>query len=584
MNKLLRRTMDENVPQFSKEVTEGTVKEVFESIPEYLDRVFRSSVMSLNKSINLKYIGYEFVNPEEEFYSVYGGNKTNSPDFDLAHSDVYPIKFHFTFDGNPIEQTILLPYARSGNIFMISGTKYVVSPVLTDTVITPQARQIFVRLLKGKLTFDCKDTNFVYNGQTCNGLLIWSKIMKNSVKTGSLGKPLSPTSLYLMGKYGFKGTLNKYLPKEVGKLMKRSLKPDDILITTEDSPKLREKYNVYESTGIKPSEVKVKGEYVGHNIKIYIHKDIPQTSFIRHLFFGIIYALDVLPFEAHEILELINSGDVENETYKWKMMLGNIDYKGFFSHVKVSNDILEHFNNIEYYVDSIIKEQLQEVGIYVDNFFDLLYYIMRNFSDWTLSAKYYNSDIKNSYIDIKYYICHDIIIGFNKVILNLNQRVNKVKEHSKPIRENEVINFFNGEFKKKIIYSLVKSNKRHLNIQGGDYSGCLKYPKATSILEHQSRGDGVKASVNSKMPEAMRTISGSHLVIGSILFLSKQAQSGLNKANIYSKYNKNTGRYIIDDFLQSIITKVDSQLQGKLPEVFNQELVSHSDDDDVSKE
>lgn len=570
--------MDQYVPKFSKDVVDGTAKEVFESIPIYLDRIFRSSIQSLNKSVPLAYVGYSYINPEEEFYNIYGGNKTNSPDFDLAHSDVYPIKFHFTYDGNPLEQVILLPYARPGNIFTISGTKYIVSPVLTDTVITPQSRQIFVRLLKCKLTFDCKETNFIYNGVTENGLLICSKIMKNNIKTGTLGKPVSPTSLYLLGEYGFKGTLERYLPRDVEKLMKRAVKPDDIIITKEDSEKLRKNYNVYESTGIKPSEMKIKGEYVGHGVKIYVHKDIPKTSFIKHLIYGMLYALDVLPAESDEVLELINSGDVENETYKWKMMLGNIDYKGYFSLVKVSNDILEHFHNIRYYVDSLIKEQLQEVGIYVENFFDLLYHLMKNFADWTLSAKYYTSDIKNSYIDIKYYICHDIIIGFNKVMLNLNQRVKKLKEHSKTIRENEVLNIFKVEFKKKTIYSLVKSSKMHLNLQGTDYSGCIKYFKATSILEHQSRGDGVKASINSKTPEAMKTIAGSHMIIGSILFLSKQAQSGLNKANVYSKYNKNTGRYIIDSRLQSIISKVDSKLQGKLPEVFNQSLILSNDE------
>lgn len=581
MNNLLRKTMDIHVPKFSKAVVEGTVKEVFETLPSYLDKIIRSSIRSLNPVANLTYEGYSYVNPEEEFNTVYGPNKNNSPDFDLAHSDIYPIRFHFTYDGQPMQQTILLPYARSGNIFIVSGTKYVVVPVLTDTVITPQARQIFVRLLKGKLTFDCKDINFLYNGVTTNGLLIWSKIMKNTKKSGDLGKPVSSMSLYFLGKYGFYETVRRYISLEIKETLNRNIRSDDVIISDQDDVKLREKYNVYESTGIVPSDLKIKTDYKPHNIRIYIKKEIPQTSFIKHFVFGLLYALDILPEEAKEVYHLIITNNVQDEIFKWKMILGNIDYKGSYSPVKVSNDILEHFNNIEHYVDSIIQEQLKEIGLYVTNFFDLLYYIMKKFSDWTLSAKYYNSDIKNSYIDIKYYICHDIIIGFNKVILALNQRVNKVKGQKKVIRENEVAKIFSDEFKKKTIYSLVKSNKQNLNVIAADYPGCIKYPKATAQVELQARGDGVKKSVNSKMPESTRSISGSDLYFGSVLFLNKNTPSPRYRLNLFLKYNVHTGRIVIPPEMDKVITQVDSQLQGKSLDEINPDLIYEVDPDDI---
>lgn len=576
MNNLMRKIMDNNVPKFSKAVVDGTVKDVFETLPVYLDKVLHSSIRSLNKNVKLKYNGYSYVDPEEDFHSNYLNTSSKNP-FDLAHSDVYPLKFHFEYNGVPFEKVILLPYGRKGNIMMMSGTKYVVVPVLSDTVISPEAHQVFVRLLKDKLTFRNNSFNVIYNGEQTNGLLIWVEIMKNTAKSGDLGKPLASIGLYLLGKYGFKGVIEKYFKKELKGLMNRDLRPDDVIIQMEDSEELRKTHNVFESTKIRPPEVKTPGQYIGHDVKIFINKDIPETSFIKNFIYGLIHSLDTLPAEAPEIMEYIKTGNVEDETFKWKMILGTIAYKGSFSTIRISADIKEHFNSVEYYVDSIIKDQLKEISIYVDDFFDLLYYILKKYSEWTLSAKYYNSDIRNRYIDIKYYICYEIIIGFNKVILSLNKRMQKAQDQEKTIRENEIFKIFQEDFKKNAIYSLVKSSIPHLNIIGADSTTDLMYPKCTSCLEDQSRGDGVKRSSTPRFPEAARFIHGSDVLLGSILYLGKLVPSGRFKSNVYMNYNINTGRIHIPKDMEKIIEAIDTKLQGKRESVNSNILISNED-------
>lgn len=589
MNNLLRKVMDDNVPKFSKQVVDGTVKEVFESLPDYLDKVISSSIRSLHKDIPLEYLSYSYMTPEENFQRTFSGNSSKA-NFDLAHSDVYKVKYHFKYNGVEFDRTVLLPYASDGNIMTISGTRYSIVPIVSDTVISPARYQVFVRLLKDKLTFKEDSVNFVHNGESTEGLLVWVEIMKNNVKSGPMGKPVSCISLYLLGRYGFKGVVDKYFKLDVNGLMERDFRDDDVIITKEVTPKMREIYNVYESTGFKPAKVKTKDDYVTHGIKICVHKDVPETPFIKHFIFGLIYSLDVMPWEGDELLSLISASYsnkfseakkhayLEDECFKWRVILGTIACKGEHSDKKITEDIKEHFKSIEYYVDDTIKIQLRETGIYVEDYFDLIYYILKMYSQWTLAFKSYNSNIKNRYLDVKYYICYEIILGFNKTILEINKRRQKAKDQNKYIREDEIKKMFDEHFKQSRIYTIVKANKTNLAVTGADYSGDMKYVKCTCLLGEQSMGDGVKKASDPRFPEHTREINGAQTWLGSILFLPKQTPTPVLRANVYLQYNVNTGRIIIPKYIEKSIEAIDHKLRGKTDELLSNELLFESED------
>ena len=47
MNHVLAKCMDDNTPKFNKIVIDGNAKERLETLPAYLDSIFRSSLKSL---------------------------------------------------------------------------------------------------------------------------------------------------------------------------------------------------------------------------------------------------------------------------------------------------------------------------------------------------------------------------------------------------------------------------------------------------------------------------------------------------------------------------------------------------------
>lgn len=566
MNPVLRNMMDSIADKINHETTDGIVKGAFETIPTYLDDIIRSSIKSLHESVPLEYLGYQFIDPEDEFNMIYRGGNGKIP-FDLSHSDVFPIKFLFKYDDEVFENRMLLPYAKQGNIMTISGTKYVIEPVLSDTVISPDNNQVFVRLLRDKLTFKSYSANFLLNGERIEGLVIWVDIIKRGSKSGELGRPLNAIAIYLLGVLGFYGCIDKYVRKNVQPMMDRKFELSDMMMVKAEPDvlsKYSEDYDIYEATGVRPSKVKTQGQYIPHNIAILVKKDVPKTSFLSNFIFGILETFSTLPQDAQEVLELVNAKNpnVEDEIFKWRMIFGTIAHKGNYSPRKVAESITMHFDSVEYYIDTIIYKQLQAKNMEISTFYDLIYEMLNNFIEWTRSAKTYNSDIRNQYLDINYYICYGIISAFNTVIHDINRRRQRSRNLNRTIKINEIVRMFDAKWKSTQIYKIVKSDSPNFNIATPDYSGDLKYPKCTSLVELQGCGEGIKRPKDNRFPYAAQFISGTDLIFGSILSLTKKKCSPKFKLNCYCVVDR-AGKIVIPEFDMKTVEYVDSHLRSR---------------------
>lgn len=472
MNSTLAKIIDDNCPKFNKEVTDGNVKRVLKYCPEYLDAIFKSSIKSLSPNVDMEYLGFRRLTPEEEYRASFTGTPAKAS-YDIAISDIHMVEFQFRYCNDLIYKQIYLPTALDGNIIRISNAVYAITPVLSDTVISPANDKVFVRLLKNKLTFESFSYNVMFNGERVPKHVIHTEIIKTSklTLTDNLGKVVSSAALYLLGEFGLRRSISKYVGTE------------DIVITDKDVSKLRSDYNVWETTGIKPKNLKEK-HYHQHDVKICVSKKVPITPYLENLIVGAMYTLDVLPDNASDLVTIDSSGNLHDEQMFWRIALGRISYKNAYSIDRIAPDTNSHFNALQGYLDNLIQEKLLENGIIVNTFFDLMHYILNNYGTWLMNAKMYNSDINNRYIDVYYYILHDIIIGFNTVILNINKRADK-KMGTLDLKE--INKMFANDFGVRKIFGIVKSKQISLATQSiSDYTLDIKYPKITALLEDRN--------------------------------------------------------------------------------------------------
>lgn len=551
MNRLLALTIDKHCPKFNTNITDGSVKQIFELAPSYLDKIFKSSIKSLSPSVDLQYIGYRELTPEEEFNKLVV-NTGSKVIYDLSTSNIYAIEFMFKYQGEPISRIVYLPYANRGNIVTMSGTSYHIVPVLSDSVISPSYNQVFIRLLKDKITVFNYTTSFVVNGNKIAGHIIHTTIVKsqNLDSNNRTGRPFTSLAIYLLGKYGLVDTLKRYT---------NLTDKDQVILTTGDVDNYRDNYRIYESAKVRTRRSLSKA-YNPNTIKICIRNDVKVTTLLDNIIFGIIYSIDLIPGQAEEYANIVSSGNTEDDILFWRILLGRISYLNNYSVQRIIEDMTEHFNMLEGYVDDYLKTILARAGIEIDNFYDLLAKVLENYSNWTLNSKEYNSNLDKRYIDVLYYCLYDIIVSFNKVVRNLSKRSLKKKE---PLTFKEV-NKIVGQISTKLIYQLVKTNSPNLTIQMVKVTSDIMYPKMTALLEDQSRGNGVKRGGNQQLPPDTKTLRGHDLYLGSLLFLTKHAPSPRFRANLYLDYDIYTGKIKIPEDITRIINKLDLMLTGRL--------------------
>ena len=545
MNNVLAGVFDKCVAKFNDYVVNGMATESIKQAPDYLDAIIRSSMRSA--SPKLEYHGWRKITPHEEYESL-TSRDNGRVSYDIAVSDLYKIELLFSYNGAMLpKRHLYVPYLDDGGLMKISDTLYHIAPVLSDTVVSPTERDVFIRLLRDKLIFKRVNRNILCNGEKISGQIITSTIYRTSNRNNAdnLGSIVPPVALYLLTEYGMRDAFLKYSGV-------------DVKITNEvDVSAYANNYNIYSSTKSKPRSLKVN-VYRGHDVKVLVPKG-SETPFVLNMVAGLIYTLDANFEKAAEMADAVNFGDVSQEKEYWKLLLGNIIFKNNYTADRIKADMDDHFIALRSYIDSLIKLKLAEIDINVNDFFDLLAVVLSKYSDWLLNSKSYNNNIFNRYIDVLYYILYDIILGINKTIFELTR-----KSATKDLNSKEISRIFNSQLSPKRIFQIIKSSATNITLYMVDSSSDNKYHKVTSVLELQERGKNVTKSKSSVFPSATRTITGSDLFMGSMLFLGKKAPTPKLKINPFITVDERTGRPTPSKAKMETITILDSMFNGRI--------------------
>lgn len=615
MDSLLAKALDEHTPRMNDKLVRGIAKGVFESIPDYINKMIEISMEKINPNIDLRYKGYKICTPEEELMEDALSRASNKP-ADIAANNAYLAVFEFEHNGQPMPKYIYLPFCDPGNIFVISGTKYVVMPILTDLVISVKPDKIFVRLHRDKIHVTSERKRVILNDNPNPEMpkLLFSSILNSGSKDKMKPGGKTPLGLYLLCKYGLRETLKKYT----------NLKEGDIIIKYDPYDKIKaneiKDYDIYSTVGERPKNYDKGAVYRKHKIKVLVHKDVKLDALLTNIIGGIIISFDIANGRIEEdLVKFLDEGLLLRQKYEdiiakypkpskteikeieavskpyrknlmqekniWRLLLGRGMYKSEISVDKIIVDLEEHITALDSYVDEIIRRKLANVGVMIEDFWDMLVYIIGIYAHSVNNAKEYNRNVNHIHIDIHYYICYYIIIGFNRAIKQINQRYEKLGQRS-PSKE-EIKKIINNNISEKVIYNLVKSSSASLALAQADVSNDSLYYKATAQLENQNRGEGVHRGGKTPFPDNIKTLTASMFAYGSLLYLIKSAPSPSLRANPWGQWDELTGHVIIPEHLQPAIDKLDAALRGvtdvaKVAEELREGLEDY--EDGISKE
>lgn len=548
VNKLFLKVVNKNTKLWNQDIMQILSTRMIPDVEKYLDKIARSAMLSLNKGINLEYVGYRTLSPEEEYATILGGaniGKKKMP-YDFGRSDVRMIKLLFNFNDEPlIPRNLYLPFVDENGIMHISDTKYSCIPVLSDTIVSPTSKDVFARLLRDKVTFKREIRNVLFNGRVMSAELIYYDLYRtqNRVIVDNLGKMVTPTSAYLFSVFGFMETFMKYA----------DTKP--ILIVGDYDASKYADYDEYTTKGEKPWSLK-NDNYESHKVKILIHKDKSRDYLIQSLVTAFIYMLDIFPSYAEEIVDKIELNDLVSETDYWKIILSKIIFKNSYSIERGLSDINNHFNSLDSYIDPIIKEKLQENELYISTFYDLIAYVNKTFKELTTNHKLISADITNRYVDILYYILYDCFEALIRTLFELNKK----RDRNTVLTAEIIKRAFDFNFSSKKIFNLNSQGSLNIALLHADNVGDNKM-KLIQSCELQENGRGVNRATKNKHGAPSNTANPAGSIFGSLYQVTKSSLDEYMKINPFIKLS-HTGRIILDEPTQQYITTMDRLLNS----------------------
>lgn len=537
MEGLFSRLVEENTPKVNPEVMNGLACTYMQKAEEYVNKIFKSASKSFPNG--LVYNGYERCTPQEEF-NVTTKVRYNKRSTDLARSDLYLVKFKFSyFDEALPDHYLYLPYVNDAGTFSLGGAMFHVTPVLSDKVISPGIDNVFVRLLRDKIIFKRCYHTIVINNKRETIHVPWSQIYRKSKNDSKIPITTKANTIivhYLFAKYGFTETFNKFagVIPVIGEeeINEKTYPATDWVICS--SSQVKPKTYIYES-------------YNPSNLRITIPKD-KWNNITKSLVVGFFYIIDHFP-DRFRIPSYVDNNHL------WMILLGHIIFSGNYGENKLYNSIKDHFVSLDDYVDNIIIDKLKESNYYVNDFYDLLVVILDNFNNLILD----NDNTASLYgknLEVLYYMLYEVTSGIFRINFKLSKQTNR-----RPLTKKDITEAFNKNLKMGAVFGL-SSGK--IIAESVSYSGDHKYLKLTSkIVEQENLPGGARGKSRRTTVDDTKHIDISAVEAGSVLFMSKSNPAPSSRINMFITLDKNNGTILPNIKFNNLRIETQRLLKGK---------------------
>jgi hypothetical protein len=521
MDPALATHIDLTMPDFNPKLAEGFAMTQIPLAEWYVDMLF--SAISKSFPAAVKYNGGRRCTPMEEYKQATKKRnqkilrKNPKSTFDIARSDVFMNQYEFLWHGKPFANPLYLylPFVTTGGHITISGSRFTVTPVLSDRVISVLEKSIFVRLIKTRLTIHRLSQHYLLDGNDIAVHVVWSKVYQKPVTKDRTDQNRvtanSTLPHYLFCKYGFAGTFDRFAG---------GVKPvigDITTITREFYPE--DEWHIMQSVrviGGEPPPGRSGNYYIPSKLRVAVRKS-EFTPMVKTLLGGFFYVLDFFP-------ERIKPEyfDKPNETRMWITLLGHIVAPGSTSEGKLWKEMEDHMRSLDEYIDAIVQTQLAKIGIAVDNVYQLFAFLTERFNSMLLNGAKNLSSMYDKELNVLYFTMYDI----SKAIVELGFRMMKLSE--KPdLTEKEVMAAFTSLVRPGLIYSI---NKTVGSVTTNSYPGDNMALKITTLLvPQQSSNKKTKGREPTQLSDPINRLHSSVAEIGAYANLPKSAPSGHNR-------------------------------------------------------
>jgi hypothetical protein len=525
--------VDEATPKLNPILANGIAVMHLKKVEEYVDSIFKSAASGFPPG--LLYTGCCRCTPQQEFNEI-TRKKGNRCVFDVARSDVYLMEYKFTYQGVPLPSKYLfLPFVEDAGVIYLSGSRYVISPILSDRVISIGIANVFVRLLKAKLTFNREPHHFKINGVREDIQVAWSSIYNekpNSNAPKATVKANCTLAHYLFCKHGFTQTFKKYAncdPIVGGLEIDHNTYPGS-------------EWLISYSSQMKPKGFG-KSFYEPSDIRVAIRRD-QYTPMVKNLLGGFFYCVDMFPTRIKP--EYVDDNSL------WMILLGHIIWSGNISSGKLFLDVQDHISSLDEYIDSIVSSKLKDIGYQCTDIYQLFALILDRFNDWLLTSEDRVNTMYDKELSVLYYVCYEISSSIFKLYFKLKAA------QKKELNAKKIIRIMNLNLRTGAIFRI---NRDHGEVTTTSSSGDNKALKTTILLVQQSSSSRNKSKKDRlAISDPAKRMHASIAEVGAVLATPKSEPSGRSRLSLHVNIN-HAGLIVRNPKHQVLLDNVQAQFK-----------------------
>lgn len=547
-------------PKLNPDIMRGLATEHLKGSLTYLESIIRRNFHGCVPGV--VFLGVEKCTPEEEFME-WTRKRTNKRQYDFAESYIYMIKIHLGLelsDGRILAfkpKHIQVPFVTDGALMKLSGSLYHVKPVLTNKVISPGHRLLFVRMLGTKKNFYRAGYSIKVDGERKTTFIVHSTIYeaKTSSKKNSgpvTTKAVSTMTHYLLLKYGYTETFRKFLGHVpvIGyaeEITPEKYPPEDWVIVATAADRHRPAgftETLYESS----------------HIRLAVRRDKWDQGTIA-LVSELFYVIDHFP-------SYVTVKDIDNLT-NWTLLMGYILVGGQYTAGRIFSQMQEHLTSLDDFVDEFATDKLLEKGYKVQDFYDLAALLSMWFPN-LLAENDRAGNIYEKYYDVMYHVMRPITYALK----NTRYAMQHAAKRARPVR-GDVGDGAQSDSNATVLFnSLDQVLTRRLNpgatfklntdstvLETVSYSGDGWYPRITSKVSEQEKASGAKGG--RRGTSDADHLDASMIEGGSLLFLPKSDPTPVANINPYVNIDRRTGSIIPNPKLIDLIRRTKERLDDK---------------------
>lgn len=521
--------ISQSSPDINLNLAEGLARVHMKSVVEYVESVWYSAAHGFPPRFTFhgarvcdyleEYrVSLKPRNKKRKVKSAPGTKNSGSKTYDMSRTDFFLVELDLRFDGKPLEDKgkpvktyIYLPFTGQGGSIYISGTKWYISPVLADRVISIGMEQIFVRLLRDRLTFSRTSASFKKNEHTERTELVHSRIYHKSKDKDKQANNNAFTTMphYLFCKYGFAGTLEKYcgVTPKVGLHLNQSLDLNE--------------WDIYTTNGRVPTGMKRRTKLIMDwrepDIQVAIKKTDDKPALIPYIA-ALFYVADYFPRQI--------TPDLVNSPEGWIAPMGYMLFSENNNRGKIEEAVRKHLSSLDDYADAMVIDNMASIGLEINDIYDFFAIITDKFSSWVSNNQDKVNSMYNKELSVLYFVLFDV----TKAIFNLffALKANSRKELEMP----DVVKLVKDNIKPGACYQLSKS---HGEVASISYSGDNMAFKATATLTPQTATSKMvkKTGERGTANDPTRRLHPSLAYVGGVSSMTKADPTGQSKMNHY---------------------------------------------------